>query len=85
MIAASILLLPWKLAFTLDVQEILCDLRRHAEVDAKETQEWLISVGLSYQVIRERNARRIERLSYMSVVLGASIIVQTLGWVLVLV
>lgn len=83
---AAVILFPWKLAFALDARTVVRDLERRASTEAVEgTSDWLAILGLSYQRFRERNAPVVTKLSLISVVLATSVIVQTLGWLLVLV
>lgn len=84
--AAAVLLFPWKLAFALDARTVVRELDRRASAEAEQgTSEWLTILGLGYQRFRERNAPMVKQLSLMAVLLGTSVIVQALGWLLVLV
>jgi hypothetical protein len=81
LIAAAILLAPWKLKFSVDAQELYDQLypQAAAEADA-ETFGWLAAAGYGYQALRAENADRVQSMSRLSGALGVLMIAQTLAW-----
>jgi hypothetical protein len=81
LIAAAVLLAPWKLKFSVDAMRLYDQLYEQAAKEADSgTLGWLASAGYLYQSLREENAPRVAVMSRISEVLGVLMIVQTLAW-----
>jgi len=81
LIAAAILLAPWRLKFAIDARELYDGLYEQASSEAEAgTLGWLARAGYSYQALRDENARKVRRMSWLSGVLGALMVLQTLAW-----
>ena len=84
--AAAILLAPWRLRFALDAQELYDELReRAASEEGTDTFGWLASAGFAHQTLHTKNTARVRRMSRLSGVLAALMVVQTLAWLAALV
>ena len=81
LIAAAVLLAPWRLKFSVDATQLYDELYEQAaeEADA-DTLGWLASAGYLYQELREENANRVSVMSRISGTLGVLMVVQTLAW-----
>ena len=81
LLAAAILLAPWRLKFAVDARELYDQLYRQAaeEADA-DTLGWLASAGYGYQDLRAENANSAARMSRLSAALGVLMVLQTLAW-----
>ncbi len=79
--AAAVLLAPWQLKFAVDARELYDELYQQAlaESDA-DTLGWLAAAGFGYQRLREENAPKVRRMSWLSGALGVLMVVQTLAW-----
>ncbi|HUB35886.1 MAG TPA: hypothetical protein VL972_03615, partial [Solirubrobacteraceae bacterium] len=78
---AAILLAPWKLKFAVDAQELYNELYEQALAEAEtETLGWLAAAGYGYQELREENAAKVRRMSWLSGALGVLMVVQTVAW-----
>jgi hypothetical protein len=81
LVAAAILLAPWRLKFAVDARELYTELYDAAAAEAEaETLGWLASAGFGYQALREQNAAKVRRMSWLSGLLGVLMVVQTLAW-----
>jgi hypothetical protein len=81
LVAAAILLAPWRLKFAVDARELYADLYEQASAEAADdTLGWLATAGYSYQALREENAPKVRRMSWLSGALGVLMVVQTLAW-----
>jgi hypothetical protein len=81
LVAAAILLAPWKLKFAVDARELYNDLYEQAAAEANAgTLGWLASAGYLYQALREENAARVRWMSRISGALGVLMVVQMLAW-----
>jgi hypothetical protein len=81
LIDAAILLSPWKLKFAIDAQDLYEDLYDQAAAEAEDdTLGWLAVAGYSYQALRNQNARKVRRMSWLSGALGVLMVVQTFAW-----
>lgn len=86
LVAAAILLAPWRLKFAVDAHELFDDLYIQASTEAAaETLGWLAAAGYSYQALHEKNTARVRRMSWLSGVLAALMVAQTLSWLAALV
>lgn len=81
LVAAAILLAPWKLKLAIDAPE-LYDKRyeRTAREAPADTLGWLAEAGYGYQALRKKNAAQVRRMSQLSGALGVLMVVQTLAW-----
>jgi hypothetical protein len=80
-VAAAILLAPWKLTFAVDARELYNELYEQAAAEANAgTLGWLASAGYLHQALRENNAARVRWMSRISLALGVLMVVQTLAW-----
>jgi hypothetical protein len=81
LVVAAILLAPWELKFAVDAPHLYDELFEQAAAEAeRETLGWLASAGYGYQALREENAPKVRRMSRMSGVLSALLVIQTLSW-----
>ncbi len=81
LVVAAVLLAPWRLKFAVDARELYADLYDQASAEApKDTLGWLATAGYSYQALREENAPKVRRMSWLSGALGVLMVVQTLAW-----
>ncbi|MHB8690039.1 MAG: hypothetical protein ACYDHH_02220 [Solirubrobacteraceae bacterium] len=78
---AAILLSPWRLKFAIDAQDLYEDLYDQAAAEAEnDTLGWLAIAGYSYQAIRNENAQKVQRMSWLSGALGVLMVAQTFAW-----
>jgi hypothetical protein len=81
LILAAILLAPWKLKFAVDARELYDELYERAAQEAPaDTLGWLAEAGYGYQALREKNALKVRRMSWLSGALGTLMVAQTLVW-----
>jgi hypothetical protein len=81
LVAAAILLAPWRLKFAIDARELYGMLYEQASADAAaDTLGWLAAAGYSFQTLREENSERVRRMSWLSGALGVLMVLQTLLW-----
>jgi hypothetical protein len=81
LVVAAILLAPWRLKFAVNARELYADLYPQAAAEAAaDALGWLATAGYSYQALREENAPKVRRMSWLSGILGALMIAQTLAW-----
>ncbi len=81
LVAAAILLAPWQLKFAVDARGLYNEFYRQAAAEIQaDTLGWLAGVGYSYQILREENAAKVRRMSWLSGALGVLMVVQTLAW-----
>jgi hypothetical protein len=81
LVAAAVLLAPWHLKFAVDAGELYEELYEQALAEAEaDTLGWLAAAGFGYQKLREENARKVRRMSWLSGALGVLMVVQTLAW-----
>lgn len=66
LLAAAILLAPWKLKFAVDARELYDELYEQAAAEAQaDTLGWLAAAGYGYQTLREANAEKVRRMSWL--------------------
>jgi hypothetical protein len=81
LVAAAVLLAPWQLKFAVDARELYDELYQQALAEAEaDTLGWLAAAGYGYQTLREENAAKVQRMSWLSGTLGVLMVVQTLAW-----
>ncbi|HTW43097.1 MAG TPA: hypothetical protein VMD79_12350 [Solirubrobacteraceae bacterium] len=81
LVAAAILLAPWRLKFAIDARELYDELYEQAAREASaDTLGWLAEAGYGYQALRNKNAAKVRRMSRLSGALGVLMVVQTLAW-----
>lgn len=81
LVAAAILLAPWKLKFSVDAEQLYDELYEQAAAEAEAgTLGWLARAGYGYQALREENILRVRRMSGISGALGILMVIQTLAW-----
>jgi hypothetical protein len=81
LVAAAVLLAPWKLKFAIDAPELYDKLYEQAAREAPaDTLGWLAEAGYGYQALREKNAAKVRHMSRLSGALGVLMVVQTLAW-----
>jgi hypothetical protein len=81
LLAAAVLLAPWKLKFAVDAPELYEELYDQAAAEAAaDTLGWLAAAGYGYQRLRAENALRVRRMSRLSGALGVLMVLQTLAW-----
>lgn len=79
LVAAAILLAPWKLKFSVDARGLYGELYEAAAAEAEAgTLGWLASAGYGYQALREENHGRVQSMSAISGALGVLMVLQTL-------
>jgi hypothetical protein len=86
LVAAAVLLAPWRLRFAVDARDFYGKLRSQAVSEERTgTFGWLAAAGFSYQALHTLNAPRVRRMSALSGALAALLVVQTLAWLTALV
>jgi len=81
LVAAAVLLAPWKLRFALDARQLYGELYDDALAEAEaDTLGWLVSAAYGYQELREKNACRVTVMSVLLTFLGFLMVLQTLLW-----
>jgi hypothetical protein len=81
LVAAAILLAPWRLKLAVDARELYDELYEQAAAEAEaETLGWLAAAGYGYQKLRTENASKVRRMSWLSGALGVLMVIQTLAW-----
>ena len=81
LLAAAILLAPWRMKFAVDASELYEELYEEASAEAAaDTLGWLAAAGFGYQRLREENAYKVRLMSLLSGALGVLMVVQTLAW-----
>jgi hypothetical protein len=81
LVVAALLLAPWSLDFALDARELYDRLSTHASAPAgADSPDWLAAAGFSYETVRRRNAVAVRRLSRLSAVLAALLVMETAAW-----
>jgi hypothetical protein len=81
LIVSAVLLAPWRLKFAVDAREIYDELYEQASAEAEaDTLGWLAAAGYGYQALREENARKVRRMSWLSGAVGILMIAQTISW-----
>jgi uncharacterized membrane protein YdcZ (DUF606 family) len=81
LIVAAVLLAPWQLKFAVDARELYEQFYDEAAAEAEtDTLGWLVSIGYSYQAVREENAGKVRWMSWLSGALGVFMVAQTLAW-----
>jgi len=81
LLAAAVLLAPWKLKFAVDARDLYDQLFAQAAAEAEsDTLAWLAAAGFGYQALREENAQTVKRMSWLSGALGVLIVAQTVAW-----
>jgi hypothetical protein len=81
LVAAAVLLAPWRLKFAVDARELYDELYEQAAREApQDTLGWLAEAGYGYQALRERNVNKVRRMSWLSGALGVLMVTQTLAW-----
>jgi hypothetical protein len=84
LVAAALLLAPWKLKFAVDARELYDELYEQAAAEARDdTLGWLAAAGYGYQALREENAHRVRLMSGCGV-LAVLMVTQTLAWLVAL-
>jgi hypothetical protein len=67
LVAAAILLAPWRLKFAVDARQLYDELYPQAAAEADAgTLGWLASAGYLHQALREENAARVRWMSRLS-------------------
>ncbi len=78
---AAILLAPWRLYFAVDAHDLYDKLRDQAISERlSETFDWLALAGFAHQEVYEENSANVRRMSWLSGVLAALMLAQTLAW-----
>jgi hypothetical protein len=86
LLAAAVLLAPWRLKFAVDARELYDELYEQAASEAQaDTLGWLAAAGYGYQRLRAENAMKVGRMSLLSSALSVLMIAQTLSWLAALV
>lgn len=81
LVAAGLLLAPWRLKFAVDAQQLYDELYEQAAAEADgDTLGWLARAGYLYQALREENASSVRQMSRINGALGVLMVVQTLSW-----
>ena len=81
LVAAGVLLAPWKLTFAVDARGLYSQLYEEAAAEADSgTLGWLASGGYLYQALREENETRVRWMSRISGALGGLMVLQTVAW-----
>ena len=86
LVTAAILLVPWRLRFAVGARKLYDDLYQQASTEARaETLAWLAAAGFAHELVHEENTARIRRMSWLSGILAALMVTQTLAWLTALV
>lgn len=81
LVAGTTLLAPSTARFSVDPARLHPVLQRRSEgMPGRPRTSPLLEIAALYQHVHDRNARGVRRMSLISVVLCASVVVQTLGW-----
>jgi hypothetical protein len=81
LLAAAVLLAPWRMKFAVDARELYDELYEEASAEAEaDTLGWLAAAGYGYQRLREENSERVRRMSWLSGTVGVLMVLQTLSW-----
>lgn len=81
LVAAAVLLAPWRLKFAVDAGELYEELYDEASAEAEhDTLGWLAAAGFGYQRLREENTQKVRVMSLLSGALGVLMVMQTLAW-----
>jgi hypothetical protein len=81
LVVSAILLAPWKLKFAVDANDLYSELYEQAAAEAEaDTLGWLAAAGFGYQKLRAENAKKVQRMSWLSGLLGVLVVAQTLAW-----
>jgi hypothetical protein len=81
LVVSAILLAPWKLKFAVDANDLYSELYEQAAAEAEaDTLGWLAAAGFGYQKLRTENAKKVQRMSWLSGLLGVLVVAQTLAW-----
>jgi hypothetical protein len=81
LVVSAILLAPWRLKFAVDAMDLYKELYEQAAAEADtDTLGWLAAAGFGYQKLRAENAKKVERMSWLSGSLGVLMVAQTLAW-----
>ena len=81
LVAAAVLLAPWRMKFAFEAPELYAALQSQADLEADAgTLGWLAAAGLGYQGLRVENAPRVARMSRFSAGLALLMVVQTVAW-----
>jgi hypothetical protein len=85
LLAAAVLLAPWRLKFAVDAKSLYDNLYEQATRESEaETLGWLAVAGYSYQALRSANTGRVTWMSRLSGALGVLMVLQTLAWLIAL-
>jgi hypothetical protein len=81
LVLAAIVLAPWDLKFAMDAAHVYDRLVVPAVAEAENgTLGWLATVGVGYQLICNKNAPRVRRMSRLSGAQSVLLVIQTLSW-----
>jgi hypothetical protein len=81
-LAAHALVAPWKLKFAIDASDLYRELYEQAATEAEaDTLGWLAAAGFGYQQLRAENATKVQRMSWLSGLLGVLMVAQTIAWI----
>jgi hypothetical protein len=85
LVAAAVVLAPWRLTFAVDVHDLYEQLYPLALEDTRlDSLGWLAAAGFGYQEMQQQNDRRVVWLSRLSAALGVLMVAQTVLWLLAL-
>lgn len=85
LVVAAILLAPWRVKFAVDARQLYDELYGQAVTEAEaDTLGWLAAAGFGCQELREENAAKARRMSWLSGTLGVLMVFQTLARLLAL-
>ena len=79
LVAAAILLAPWRLKFAIGARELYDELDAERALVA-DSLAWLAAAGFLYQDLRRENTRPVRQMTRISAALGVLMILQTLLW-----
>jgi hypothetical protein len=81
LVAAAVLLAPWRLLFAVDARNLYAQLFDQAADEAEaETLAWLAAAAFAYQDVRAGNERKVRWMSGLSGGLAVLMVVQTVAW-----
>ena len=85
LIISAVLLSNLKLRFAIDAPDLYAELYDKAAAEAEnDTLGWLVSAAYGYHNLRRTNANRVRIMGILLTVLGASMVLQIVFWLLAL-
>jgi hypothetical protein len=81
LVAAAVLLAPWRLKFAVEARQLYDELYEQAASESEDdTLGWLAAAAFGYQDLRTENASRVKTMTWISGLLAVLVVTQTLVW-----